>query len=98
MNPARMALRRPVTWIVVWLAVALAGIFAFNRIRKDIFPVLDLPVLYVCQPYGGMDPGQMEGWGSRTDLNLVLQVGCPADLEVLRGGFIPAVLFRTARE
>ena len=61
MNPARMALRRPVTWIVVWLAVALAGIFAFNRIRKDIFPVLDLPVLYVCQPYGGMDPGQMEG-------------------------------------
>lgn len=61
MNPARMALHRPVTWIVVWLAVALAGTFAVNRIRKDIFPVLDLPVLYVCQPYGGMDPGQMEG-------------------------------------
>ncbi len=61
LNPARLALRRPVTWIVAWIALALAGLFAANRIRKDIFPVLDLPVLYVCQPYGGMDPGQMEG-------------------------------------
>ena len=26
----------------------------------DIFPSLDLPVIYVCQPYGGMDPAQME--------------------------------------
>lgn len=61
LNPARLALRRPVTWIVAWIGLALAGIVAGNRIRKDIFPVLDLPVLYVCQPYGGMDPGQMEG-------------------------------------
>lgn len=27
----------------------------------DIFPALNLPVIYVCQPYGGMDPAQMEG-------------------------------------
>ena len=27
----------------------------------DIFPSLNLPVIYVCQPYGGMDPAQMEG-------------------------------------
>jgi multidrug efflux pump subunit AcrB len=27
----------------------------------DIFPSLNLPVIYVCQPYGGMDPLQMEG-------------------------------------
>ena len=26
----------------------------------DIFPSLNLPVIYVCQPYGGMDPAQME--------------------------------------
>ena len=29
--------------------------------RIDIFPNLNLPVIYVCQPYGGMDPSQMEG-------------------------------------
>ncbi|MGA8349792.1 MAG: efflux RND transporter permease subunit [Isosphaeraceae bacterium] len=27
----------------------------------DIFPNLNLPVIYVAQPYGGMDPAQMEG-------------------------------------
>ncbi len=27
----------------------------------DIFPKLNLPVIYVAQPYGGMDPAQMEG-------------------------------------
>src|SRR5438874_12145593 len=28
----------------------------------DIFPNLNLPVIYVAQPYGGMDPAQMEGF------------------------------------
>lgn len=28
----------------------------------DVFPRLNLPVIYVCQPYGGMDPAQMEGY------------------------------------
>ena len=32
-----------------------------KRMSIDIFPALDLPVIYVCQPYGGMDPAQMEG-------------------------------------
>ena len=29
--------------------------------KIDIFPQLNLPVVYVAQPYGGMDPAQMEG-------------------------------------
>ncbi|MFN9718657.1 MAG: efflux RND transporter permease subunit, partial [Planctomycetota bacterium] len=32
-----------------------------KRMAVDIFPSLNLPVIYVCQPYGGMDPAQMEG-------------------------------------
>src|SRR6516162_2693449 len=32
-----------------------------KRMAVDIFPALDLPVIYVAQPYGGMDPAQMEG-------------------------------------
>jgi len=27
---------------------------------RDIFPDLGVPVLYVAQPFGGMDPAQME--------------------------------------
>jgi multidrug efflux pump subunit AcrB len=58
----RAALRRPITMLVGLLAVALAAVFAVSRMRADIFPDLDLPVIYVAQPYGGMSPAQMEGY------------------------------------
>lgn len=58
----RAALRRPITVLVAIIAVALTAAFAVNRMRADIFPDLDLPVIYVAQPYGGMSPAQMEGF------------------------------------
>ena len=58
----RAALRRPVTVLVAVVAVALTAVFAVSRMRADIFPDLDLPVIYVAQPYGGMSPAQMEGY------------------------------------
>ena len=58
----RAALRRPITVLVLVIAVALGAILAALRMRTDIFPNLDLPVIYVAQPYGGMSPAQMEGY------------------------------------
>src|SRR5438477_2118510 len=58
----RAALRRPITVMVIAIAVALTAGFAVSRMRADIFPDLDLPVIYVAQPYGGMSPAQMEGY------------------------------------
>jgi multidrug efflux pump subunit AcrB len=58
----RAALRRPVSVLVAVIAVALTAGFAVSRMRADIFPDLDLPVIYVAQPYGGMSPAQMEGF------------------------------------
>jgi multidrug efflux pump subunit AcrB len=58
----RAALRRPITVLVAIIAVALTAAFAVTRMRADIFPDLDLPVIYVAQPYGGMSPAQMEGF------------------------------------
>ena len=58
----RAALRRPVSILVAVIAVALTAAFAVSRMRADIFPDLDLPVIYVAQPYGGMSPAQMEGY------------------------------------
>jgi len=58
----RAALRRPITILVAVIAVALIAVFAVSRMRADIFPDLDLPVIYVAQPYGGMSPAQMEGY------------------------------------
>jgi multidrug efflux pump subunit AcrB len=61
MNPIVFALRRPMTVMVLVVAVALGSIVAVIRMPIDIFPNLNLPVVYVCQPFGGMDPAQMEG-------------------------------------
>jgi multidrug efflux pump subunit AcrB len=58
----RTALRRPITIVVAVIAVALTAAFAVSRMRVDIFPDLNLPVIYVAQPYGGMSPAQMEGY------------------------------------
>jgi multidrug efflux pump subunit AcrB len=57
-----IALRRPVTIVVVVLGVVLCSILAYERMSVDIFPNLDLPVIYVAQPYGGMNPAQMESF------------------------------------
>src|ERR1700682_4543428 len=62
MNLVSFALRRPVTILVLVLATVLAGLLAIQRMPRDIFPDLGVPVLYVAQPYGGMDPAQMEGF------------------------------------
>ena len=56
------ALRRPITVLVLVFAVALGAILAVLRMRTDIFPDLNLPAIYVAQPYGGMSPAQMEGY------------------------------------
>src|ERR1043166_4368667 len=62
MNLVGFALRRPVTVLVVVLAAMLASGVAGQRMPRDVFPDLGVPVLYVAQPYGGMDPAQMEGF------------------------------------
>ena len=58
----RAALRRPIAVIVAIIAIALTAGFAVTRMRADIFPDLDLPVIYVAQPYGGTSPAQMAGF------------------------------------
>ena len=62
MSLVSFALRRPVSLIVAVAAVVLAGALALTRMSRDIFPDLGVPVIYVAQPYGGMDAAQMEGF------------------------------------
>src|SRR5215472_16022334 len=56
------AMRRPITILVAVLTVALAAIMASRNMKVDTFPKLGAPAVYVAQPYGGMDPSQMEGY------------------------------------
>lgn len=58
----RLAMGRPVTIIVAIITLALAAVLAVKTMKVDIFPNLNLPVVYVVQPYGGMDPAQLEAF------------------------------------
>jgi multidrug efflux pump subunit AcrB len=56
------AMRRPITILVAVLAVVLTSVMAIRQMKVDIFPQLGAPAIYVAQPFGGMDPSQMEGY------------------------------------
>src|SRR6266705_1253883 len=62
MNFLKTAMRRPLTVIVLIMSVSLGAWIALQRMTRDIFPPLGIPAIYVAQPYGGMDPSQMEGY------------------------------------
>src|SRR5580658_5386743 len=60
MNPIQFALRHPVTIMVGVAGLIVVSVLALYRMKIDIFPNLNQPIVYVVQPYGGMDPAQME--------------------------------------
>src|ERR1043165_4720226 len=62
MNLVTPSLRRPLTVMVLVIAVVGAALIALREMPRDIFPPLGIPTIYVAQPYGGMDPAQMEGY------------------------------------
>jgi multidrug efflux pump subunit AcrB len=44
------------------MAIVLFAVLAVSRMKVDIFPFINMPRVTVVQPYGGMDPAQMEGY------------------------------------
>ena len=62
MNPTVLAMRRPVTTLMIVVALISGGGLAYSRMRVDIFPSLNVPKVYVYLDYVGMSPEQMEGF------------------------------------
>ncbi|MFT3932694.1 MAG: efflux RND transporter permease subunit [Chitinophagaceae bacterium] len=60
----KIALRKPITIMVLFTGLLLFSAMAVRTIPVDIFPKLNLPVIYVIQQYGGMSAKQMEGFFS----------------------------------
>src|SRR5580698_2168031 len=56
------ALGRPITIVVALVSLALFAFLAVQRMPVDIFPKVGENAIYVAQPFGGMDPAQMEGY------------------------------------
>jgi multidrug efflux pump subunit AcrB len=55
-----LALRRPLTFIVLAIFILIAGVLSILSTPKDIFPSIDIPVVAVIFNYAGMSPDQVE--------------------------------------
>jgi CzcA family heavy metal efflux pump len=56
----RLALRRPYTFVVVAVLIAILGGSAIVTMPVDIFPYIDIPVVSVVWGYAGLSPEEME--------------------------------------
>ena len=75
------ALRKPITIIVMVAALFFFGIRSLLTIHVDIFPRMDLPVLYIAHPYGGFTPTQMETFFAKQYINVLLYVNGVRSIE-----------------
>src|SRR3954469_21793751 len=56
----RLALRRPYTIAVFCFVIFLLAGLSVSRMRSDIFPTIDIPVVIVVWNYPGMSAEEME--------------------------------------
>jgi multidrug efflux pump subunit AcrB len=56
----RLALRRPYTFVVMAMLIAILGIVTIVRMPTDIFPEIEIPVIAVIWQYTGISPDEME--------------------------------------
>jgi multidrug efflux pump subunit AcrB len=57
----RLALRRPYTFVVLSILIALLGIGSAIETPKDIFPYINIPVVTIVWTYSGLTPAEMTG-------------------------------------
>src|SRR5271170_5969721 len=57
----QVALRRPYTFVVLALLIAIFGVLSAVRTPTDIFPNIDIPVISVVWTYTGLPPDDMSG-------------------------------------
>src|SRR6195952_4736954 len=81
MNLIRAALRKPITILVLVAGLFFFGIKAIRTIKIDIFPDMNMPVIYLSHPYGGLTPDQMEAYFGKNYVNLMLYVSGVRSIE-----------------
>ncbi len=57
----RVALSRPLTFIVMAILIAVVGVLAAIRTPVDIFPDIKVPVIATAWQYAGLSPDEMSG-------------------------------------
>ncbi len=57
------------------------GIKAIQTIKIDIFPAMNMPVIYLSHPFGGYSPTQMESFFGKQYVNILLYVSGVKSIE-----------------
>ena len=60
MKHTEIALRRPVTTVVVFAALALVGLIASRLLPLEKFPDIEFPGIFIQIPYAGSTPEEIE--------------------------------------
>ncbi|MEX2497048.1 MAG: efflux RND transporter permease subunit [Woeseia sp.] len=60
MRHTELALRRPVTTVVIYVALALVGLMASRLLPLEKFPDIEFPGIFVQIPYEGSTPEEIE--------------------------------------
>ena len=60
MKHTEIALRRPVTTVVVFVALALVGLIASRLLPLEKFPDIEFPGIFIQIPYDGSSPEEIE--------------------------------------
>ena len=81
MGLIRSALRKPISILVIVVGLFFFGVNAVRNIKIDIFPELNLPVIFISNPYGGFTPTQMEAFFGKTYVSLLLYVSGVKSIE-----------------
>ncbi|HEY0468146.1 MAG TPA: efflux RND transporter permease subunit [Polyangiaceae bacterium] len=57
----QLALRRPYTFVVLAMLIALFGVLEIRRTPTDIYPEINIPAIAAVWSYSGLPPREMEG-------------------------------------
>ena len=60
MSIYKTAINRPVTTVLIFVAVIIIGLFSLNRLPIDQFPEIDAPFITVMTTYPGASAGEVE--------------------------------------
>lgn len=81
MGLIRSGLRKPISVLVIVAGLIFFGVSAVKKIKVDIFPQMNLPVIYLSHPYGGFTPSQMEAFFGKQYINVLLYVNGVKNIE-----------------
>lgn len=60
MNLSKIAVNKPVTFLIVFILILILGIYASMNLPIDLYPDINMPVLFIFTEYSGTGPEEIE--------------------------------------